>query len=98
MAFVTSSPSNSLQHDTADCSSQVHKQSLSTNHRPGPGLVLQEHRRMAGFPDDGKGTGKPEREQYGKNMKSTKCEHKRSEQQVSALGWSKVCVKGSNGK
>lgn len=53
---------------------------------------------MAGFPDDGKGTGKPEREQYGKNMKSTKCEHKRREQQVSALGWSKVCVKGSNGK
>lgn len=72
--------------------------SPSINHSCGTVLVLQEHRRMAGFPDDGKGTGNPQREQYGKNMKSIKCEHISREWQVFAFGRNKECVKGNSGK
>lgn len=51
---------------------------------------------MAELPDDRKGTGNPQREWCGENMKPTKCEHIEREQQECAFGWSKEYVKGSS--
>lgn len=69
-----------------------------TNHVTGAVLLLQEHGRMAGSPDDGEGTAIHRRNSMGKNMKLAECERTCRDQQAFAFGWSREWIKGSGEK